>query len=186
MCVRIAGWLLLCWAAGWMGTHAVAADAATGRSIPLGSELKMTVPTTWVAKTPRMQMIEHEFAIPAAEGDKGEGRLTVMTAGGSVQANVERWLGQFTQPDGSPTRPKAKIDRKSVANREVIVVDVAGTYRDSRGPFAPAVDRPGYRMLAAIIPTSQANYFVKLYGPEKTVQQNAKAFEQMVEGIALP
>jgi hypothetical protein len=109
--------------------------------------------------------------------------MTVMTAGGSVEANVERWLGQFSQPGGASASEKAKVEKKKVAGHEVTVVDVSGTYRDSRGPFAPAVERPGYRMLAAVVPTSQGNYFIKFYGPKKTVDANEKAFLTMIEGI---
>ena len=41
------------------------------------------------------------------------------------------------------------------------VVDVSGTFLDRPGPFAPPVERPGHRMLAAIIETPDANYFIK-------------------------
>ncbi len=48
--------------------------------------------------------------------------------------------------------------------------------RIKRGPVAPAVERPNYRMLAAIIETGGAgNYFLKFYGPEKTVAANEKS-----------
>src|SRR5450432_3402808 len=49
-------------------------------------------------------MVEHEFAIPASKGDSADGRLTVMAAGGGIDANIDRWYGQFTQPDGASTR----------------------------------------------------------------------------------
>jgi hypothetical protein len=39
-------------------------------------------------------------------------------------------------------------------------------------------------MLAAIIETGGAgNYFLKFYGPEKTVAANEKAFLEMVKGL---
>ena len=146
----------------------------------------MTAPDDWVAKKPRMTMITYEYAVPAVAPDKEEGRVTVMTAGGSIAANVQRWIGQFSQPDGSSTEKKAKIEKKSLAKRTVTLVDVSGTYHDSRGPMTPTVERPGYRMLAAVIPTSDTNYFVKFYGPAKTVEQHAADFHRMIDGLSSP
>ncbi|NUQ65283.1 MAG: hypothetical protein HUU20_22685 [Pirellulales bacterium] len=181
--VFVMGLSLACGLGLFLLPPASAAEEKAGQTIQVGPDLKMTVPAEWSRKTPRVKIVEHEFAIPGGEGEESAGRMTVMVAGGSVEANVERWLGQFTQPDGSSTAEKAKTEKKQVAGTEVTVVDVSGTYRDSRGPFAPAVERPGYRMLAAIVPTSQGNYFIKLYGPKKTIAANEKAFAKMIEGI---
>jgi len=65
----------------------------------------------------------------------------------------------------------------------VYVVDVSGTYKDAPGPFAKAVERPGYRMLAAVIETPDGNYFIKFYGPKQTVADHAKAFHAMLGGM---
>ncbi len=149
-----------------------------------GGKLALTAPEKWQRKQPRTRIVEHEFAIPASEGDTNDGRLTLMGAGGGLQANIDRWIGQFSQPDGSSTRKRAKIEKKQVAGDDVHLVDISGTYKDQPGPFAPGVDRPKYRMLAAIIPTeSRGTYYVKLYGPQRTVTDNEKAFLKMIEGL---
>jgi hypothetical protein len=101
---------------------------------------------------------------------------------GSVEANIARWEGQFAPPSGDP--PKAKVEKIEAASKEITLVDLAGTYKDQPGPFAPAVDRPGYRMLAAIVPAGdEGNYFIKFYGPEKTVAAHEAAFRQMLAAI---
>jgi hypothetical protein len=149
-----------------------------------GGKLSLKAPADWVAKPPQSPIIEYEYSIPAVKGDSNDGRLTVMAAGGGVDANIERWYGQFTQPDGGSTRDRAKIKKFSVAGEDVHLVDLSGTYKDQRGPAAPAVERPKYRMLAAIIATKNAgNYFIKLYGPERTVTEQEAAFVKMVEGL---
>jgi hypothetical protein len=108
-----------------------------------------------------------------------------MGAGGGVEANVERWYGQFTQPDGGSTRERAKVTKKKLAGHDVHLVDISGTYRDQRGPMAPAVERPNYRMLAAIVETDTlGTYYIKLYGPKQTIADNEKAFAAMIEGLA--
>lgn len=174
---------LLCVAAALAAALPVSALAQTDRAISLGSKLAATAPEGWIRKAPRAKIIEHEFAIPAAKGDKADGRMTVMTSGGSLEANLERWYGQFSQPDGSKFRDKAKVEKKMIAGREVHVVDISGTYRDAPGPFAKPIDRPGYRMLAAVVATDEGNYFLKFYGPAKTVEGQAGAFRAMLEGM---
>ncbi len=147
-------------------------------------KFELTAPKTWVRKQPRTRIVEQEFAIPAAEGDKIDGRLTVMGAGGSIEANIDRWFGQFSQPDGSSTRERAKIKQIKVAGQDVHLVEISGNFRDQRGPAAPAVERPNFRMLAAIISTNgNGNYFVKLYGPNQTIAENERAFVEMIEGL---
>jgi hypothetical protein len=153
------------------------------REVRLGGELEMIVPPSLVVKTPTVRIIEYEFAVPATKGDPADGRVTVMTAGGSVQANIDRWVGQFSQPEGSKSDGKPKTETKKIAGREVHLVELAGTYKDARGPFAPAVERPDYRMLAAIVPVGEANYFVKFYGPKATIAAHEKEFRGMIEGL---
>jgi hypothetical protein len=108
----------------------------------------------------------------------------MMSAGGGVEANIERWYGQFTQPDGSNTRERAKVSKLQANGCDVHVVDLSGTFRDQRGPVAPAVERPKYRMLAAIVVAPKAgNYFIKFYGPERTVAENERAFMSMIQNL---
>ncbi len=146
--------------------------------IPLGSKLEFTPPEGWSRQQPRSSMVESEFAIEAAEGDKDRGRATVMSAQGTIEANIERWQEQFSE------RPEPKVEKIEAAGKEITMVDLAGTYKDQPGPFAPAIERPGYRMLAAIIPTDdRGNYFIKFYGPEKTVAANEQAFRQLIASI---
>ena len=103
-----------------------------------------------------------------------------------LEANIERWYGQFVQPDGGSTKDKASTKKLKVAGRDVTLVDIAGTYKDSPGgPFAggATIDRPGYRMLAAIVEGPDGNYFLKFYGPTATVEQHADGFRKMIEGM---
>jgi len=165
---------------------AFAADEAKGPhpfSVADG-QLKFTAVEGWSPTKPGSNIIEHEFSVPASEGDAAAGRVTVMGAGGSIDANIDRWYTQFTQPDGSSTREKAKVKKITVDGEDVHVVDIAGTFKDQRGPFAPAVEREKYRMLAAIVVTKKlGNYFIKFYGPERTVADNEGNFNKLIESL---
>lgn len=151
-------------------------------------KLSLAAPEGWQRKQPSSGIVEHEFLIPKAEGDPADGRMTVMGAGGSVDANIERWLGQFLDADGEKvSKEKVRLDKKQIAGEDVVIVDLRGTYLDKPGgPFAPGktVQRKNYRMLAGIITTKKSgNYFFKFYGPEKTVDANEKAFLSMLDTL---
>jgi hypothetical protein len=168
-----------------VNSPAGADDKPAGEKIALADgKLELTAPAAWERKEPSVRIIEHEFAVPAVEGDEEAGRLTIMGAGGSVEANIQRWIGQFEQPDGAATKDRTKTEKLTIDGQTVHMVDITGTYKDQRGPFAPAVVREDYRMLAAIIATEKSGqYFVKLYGPKKTIAANEKAFRAFVETL---
>lgn len=150
--------------------------------------MRLTAPENWQRRKPATRIVEHEFAAPAAEGDKAEARITVMGAGGGVQANIDRWIDQFVQPDGSASKDKAQIAKKKIGDVEVHTVSIDGTYKDrpGGGPFTntPVVLREDYRMLSAILVTEKmGQYFFKMYGPKKTVDAQEQAFQQMLDSL---
>lgn len=152
--------------------------------------LKLRAPGTWSQVEPAFNMIEAEFKIPqsAQNRDQADGRLTVMGSGGSVQQNIVRWYDQFVQPDGSPTADAAKVEEFKVGPIEVHYVDISGTYLDSGagGPQGPKTERPGYRMLAAILITPKnGNYFLKFYGPSGIVSHHESGFKELVRSAQL-
>ncbi|MGC3967004.1 MAG: hypothetical protein QM775_06420 [Pirellulales bacterium] len=157
--------------------------AAEGTPMQIGEKLSMTAPADWKTKPPAVNFIDYEFETPAAEGDPKPGRVTVMGAAGGLEANVARWEGQFKSDDGEV---KAKIQQKTIAGQKVHIVDIKGTYLDKAGPFVPgpATERAGYRMLGAIIQSEGGgDYFVKMYGPEKTMAAAEPGFNAMIEGL---
>jgi hypothetical protein len=168
------------------GAPALSQEAKkSGQQVTLAEgKLTLTAPANWKKQQPSVRIIEAEFAIPAADGDKNDGRLTIMAAGGTVEANIERWVGQFSQPDGKNTKDITKSEKTTVDGQEVNLVDISGPYKDQRGPFAPAQTYEDYRMLAAIVSTKDSGrYFIKLYGPRKTIGANEDAFRKMVESL---
>ena len=172
-----------------------AAPATAEKSNPkidlADGKILFTAPASWIRKAPRSRIIDHEFAVPAAKGDKEDGRVTVMGAGGSIDANIDRWIAQFKQADGSETKnlvPEADRTQK-IAGLEVHKIDLSGTFHDMPAPFDPtskAVDHDDYRMLAAIIVSPKlGNYFIKFYGPKQTVSDHAEEFQKMIAGLQL-
>jgi hypothetical protein len=180
-----AGFLPLLISCSGLSVAVVQAQEASKFTVAEG-KLEFKAPAAWTKKTPKVRIIEVEYEAPAAKGDELPGRFTVMGAGGTVEANVDRWIGQFDQPDGGDTKNKAKIEKLKVSGQDVHWVDLSGTYKDSPGPFAGGkpVLRENYRMLAAIVQTKKdGNYFLKLYGPKATIAENEKAFRELVDSM---
>ena len=167
------------------GLAAVAEDKPADRGFTVGEgKVAFTAVEGWKKVQPKNRIIEAEFEVPAAKGDEAPGRLTAMGAGGDVEANVARWVGQFVAPTGGEVKPQ--IDKLTVDGSEVQIISLAGTYKDTPGgPFAGAkpVMRENYQMLGAICQTKAGNYFLKLYGPKATIAENEKAFRSLVESM---
>jgi hypothetical protein len=63
-------------------------------------------------------------------------------------------------------------------------VDLRGTFLFSESMMGPPTEeRPGYRMLAAVIETDSGPWFVKLIGPEKTVGYWKQSFYEFTGSI---
>lgn len=179
--LRVAAFSLACLCSFAFALTARAADEDKTISLADG-KVTLVAPAAWEKREPKTNIVEYEFFAPAAEGDENGARVTVMGAGGGVKANVDRWIGQFSQPDGSSTADKTFQDKSTVGDAEVIVVDISGTYKDQMGPFAPATQRENYRMIAGIVSVKEGgDYFIKMYGPRKTIEAQAEAFKKMMK-----
>jgi hypothetical protein len=122
-------------------------------------------------------MRKSQFRLPGPKSPSGDVEVAVFAGiGGSVEQNVTRWINQFTTPE-SP-----QVDKQVINNFQVTLVDVTGTF--SAGMMsAGAEPKPGYRMLAAVIETGGAPWFVKLVGPEENVEKWESSFRQFVESV---
>ncbi len=149
--------------------------------------IDLKVPKAWEKKKPKFNIVEAEFAPKPVKAKTDVARLTVMASGGSIEQNVDRWIGQFSQADDSATSEHTKQKKEKVNGMTVHLVDITGTYADSAGPFAGnSVQREDYRMIAAVVETKIAgNYFFKMYGPKETVNENEKRFLQMIKSIKI-
>lgn len=167
-------------------TYTVGAQKATDTKV-LGP-ITVHVPKGWVEKTPTGSMRKMQYSLPRAQSDAEDGEMAVFYfgrgQGGGVDQNIQRWIGQFTQPDGSPSQQKAKIEKRHVSGMPVTTLDIKGTYHaQSMMTPSPPQSKPGFRMIAAVVETPEGSYFFKLTGPEKTIAQWAGSFQQFINSI---
>ena len=121
-----------------------------------------------------------QYSVPAAHG--GESASLAVFAGnmGSVDDNVTRWIGQFTQPDDSVSKSR-RWDLRSDGGLEATLVDASGTYNGGMGRGGGPVD--DYRVLGAIVNTGSTYLYLKLLGPETELADLVKPFEQMIRSM---
>ncbi|MGB5521718.1 MAG: hypothetical protein WBM96_04055, partial [Polyangiales bacterium] len=102
---------------------------------------------------------------------------------GTAQENLDRWIGQFSNPDGSAVSD-AKLTSSTVSGMDITRLDVAGQYAGGMNPTGQ--HQPGQanqRMLAAIVNSQGGPYYFKFVGPSATVTENAAAFDALIASI---
>jgi hypothetical protein len=102
---------------------------------------------------------------------------------GSVDANIERWLGQFTQPDGSPARDLAKIEHPTIAGQPATTVVVSGHYVAEAMPGRAAIDKQDQALHAAIVSSPKGPYFFELKGGKSAVDANEARFRAFLASL---
>ena len=153
-----------------------------------GAGLRWTPPANWKSEAQRPMRLA-TYTVPPAAGDHEGAECGVFYfgqgQGGSVDANMDRWIGQFLQADGKSSKAAAKIEKKTVHGLKVTTVDVSGAYTGMGGPNAPGGPaKPGYRLLGGIVEGPQGSIFFKFTGPAKTMGANESAFAKMLAGVA--
>ena len=98
--------------------------------------------------------------------------------GGGVQANIDRWFGQFVEPKD---QLKPKTEEKTVGKTKITYVEAEGTYKSGM-PGAPLTPKPDYALVGAIIQVSaDINIFVRMTGPKALVKASTEEFKKMIE-----
>ncbi|HMC72287.1 MAG TPA: hypothetical protein VKJ07_24225 [Mycobacteriales bacterium] len=142
--------------------------------------LAFTAPPAWKTRPASSSMRVAEFVIPRADGDTEDAELIVYyfgTGAGTVDANIDRWIGQILQPDGSATKEKATRSSQTVNGLKVTTVDATGTYVAEMRPGATEhYNKPDFRLRAAVVETPRGPYYIKMTGPLKTMRAADAAF----------
>ena len=147
--------------------------------------LSWTAPEGW--QTQNKPMRAANYVVPPAGGAEA-GEMAVYYfgpgQGGSVEANIDRWIGQFQAPGGGSAEGLAKRSTKTVNGIEVTLLDLTGTYLFKPFPMArQATPKPGYRMLAAIAQGADAPVFFKLTAPEATAGAAEADFNKLIASL---
>jgi hypothetical protein len=142
--------------------------------------LRAPKPAEWIWTKPTVQFRTLQYAVPG-EGDstkQAELIVSVFLAGdgGPLDANIERWRGQFRVGEKAP---EAKRTQKQIGPLKVELVELEGEYLAMGAP-APKKDQ---MQLAAIVQASGRNVFFRIIGPKETIEKNRSDFMKMIDGL---
>lgn len=150
------------------------ADSAAG--------LQWTPPAAWKAQGQR-PMRAATYEVPAAAGDAEPGECAVFFfgagQGGGVQANIDRWIGQFQEKPATMPQPVKRV----VGGFNVTTIEHGGTYLAGGMMQQSKTAKPGYQLVGSIVEAPEGNVFFKLTGPAKTVKAARAAFDKMLASM---
>lgn len=149
--------------------------------------LTFNAPPEWTTRPASSSMRVAEFVLPKTGKDAEDAELVVYFfggTGGSIEANIDRWLGQMQQPGSGSSKDAAVRETRDVGGLKVTLLNVPGTYVAEVRPGATERhNKPGFRMRTAVIETPRGPYFLKLVGPEATVTKWAASFDAFVGSL---
>lgn len=138
--------------------------------------IKLQIPAGWEERPPANEFIQAEYRLAPPEGTI---RITMSSAGGGKEANVQRWRGQFSRRADDP---ESKEETVVIDGQEAILVELYGTFRDG---FGGGGEQQNWCMFGAVIPTGPANFFIKMTGPRAAVTAQREVFRELVTSARL-
>jgi hypothetical protein len=131
------------------------------------------VPPGWVAAANPNAMRLATYH-PSPEVD-----VSVARAGGTTDANIQRWVGQFDDA-GADLHTERTVHGLSVK-----MVEVSGTYTGA-GMMTGAAAEPhrNWTLVGVVVETPGAHYFFKMVGPVDRVHAARASFDAMVASVA--
>ena len=115
------------------------------------------------------------------EDDTDSATVTVYyfgkSGGGTVADTQERWISQFSMPDGRDPHTATIQYTKIIDSLNVHVLNLMGNYH--LPPDGTTV-KEMYRLIGVVVKAPEGNVFLKLTGPEYTARIMIEAFITMV------
>jgi hypothetical protein len=139
------------------------------------STLEWKAPPKWELVPNASTMRLATYKVPRAAGDTSDAELSITQAGGSVDANADRWIGQFD----AAGQKSAKRTMRKVGPLQVTIVEAQGIYSAGMGKGPES----GWALLGAIVATPGMPHFFKLTGPAKTVLAARADFDAMIGSL---
>ena len=146
--------------------------------------LSAELPIGWVQEVPKSSMRLTQFKLPSNDSQYSDAELSVFNAiGGSTQDNLDRWYKQFDQIDGITSKEKARVRDFSISGMKITITDLKGTFTGGGMPMSQSVRKENYRLLAAILETTNEKYYFKFVGHENVIDNWAVSFGEFVGNL---
>ncbi len=159
----------------------------TGTPVTIAG-ITFTPASQWVDLGPS-GMRKADYYFKPISGETDSATLSVFyfgpEGGGTIDANLDRWIAQMTMTDGSDPKSKAIEYVMTVDGLPVHVVSVTGNYNAPVGGMmsGQTVSKDDYVLVGAVVEAPEGNIFFKETGPEKTARAMAEGFLTMLKQI---
>ena len=165
-----------------LGAEMTQSAQATVKIAFLG--LEAHAPTAWTMVPPASDKRLAQFKITTA----GEGMTAEVIvfhfgkgAGGTAEANIERWQGQFIGTENRPVIPV--VNRFQSNGMAVTTAELHGAYARGIGIGPTGEAKPDQTLLAAVVETPEGNLIIQLHGKAASVRAQKDAFLAFVRSI---
>ena len=142
--------------------------------------ISFTPPKGWETSPTTSQMRKAQLKVKDAAGkESADVVFYFFGAGqaGSVDANVDRWFGKFSEPR---EKINAKRETVTIGKTKVTYVQAEGTYDASMPGTAPQ-PVPNVGLVGAIVEGTQGNIFIRLTAPKALATASLSDFKKLVE-----
>ncbi len=124
------------------------------------------------------------YDVPRADKDLEDGECGVFYfgpgMGGSVDANIERWIKQFKDLPGDKIK---RADRTANGLVEHTVEVDSGNFNANAMGRGAEMLKPNFGLLGAIVEEPSGEYFFKLTGPARTIAAARADFYRMLDSV---
>jgi len=152
---------------------------------PIVTKLKWADPPGWSRIATPSPMRLATYKLPRAPGVTEDAEMTIFHfgggQGGSVEANFDRWLGQFNVDKSAAQRSDRTANGLSIHLLEI----PKGTFKNTMKPGDTTTpSKEGFGLLGAVVETPSGPYFFKITGPAKTLEAARPAFITLLDGVS--
>ncbi len=166
-----------------LGLLAIAAEDS--RQTIDAKGMKFEAPKSWKTEEPKSQMRRAQLKVDPLDGDEYPAELIVFAfpgGAGTVEANIKRWQNLFKDKEGNLPAIESKTVKGK--NTDVTRVETSGDYHPAQFPGSrPEPERPGARLLGAIVMTDDVGYYIRMVGANKTMTKLRPDFDALLASI---
>jgi hypothetical protein len=144
--------------------------------------LVSTAPADW-EEQPAGGMRHKQFLLKPAKADERKTELIIFFfgagQGGSAADNLTRWKSMFEKAE-------PVVTEETIGGAKATIVELSGTYLSRPRPMdtsTPPERLAEHRMIGVVLETPHGPYFMRLLGPDRTVQSHKPAFLKWLRGL---
>ena len=145
--------------------------------------MSYVTPDGWIREDPTSDNRLIQYRLRGQDNAAGDARLVVYYFGpggrGTVDADLDRWAGQFRQENGRPSLDLASAERHETNGLVVHTIDVDGTYT-AMTATGEHLNQPHRSMRATIVETDAGPYYFKVVGPTATVRHWDASYQALL------